>query len=96
MGKTGLPPDNACCFARFEMEPSLALYWLEQIIRLMSDIGEAGRSEVVRRMFEMKGFDMTELQETNVGEYYLAALMAIRERIKAAPDICQSPGTACQ
>lgn len=75
---------EALCFANVANDPDCALYWLDQLTDHLEHIGEDGRSEIVRRMFELQGVDMNDCPKPNVGEYYLISLLAIRKRLSDA------------
>ena len=69
------------CIVNVAENPVCAYYWLEQLVDMLKAIGEDGRSEVVKRMFELRGVDMSDCQAPNVGEFYLVALMSIKKRL---------------
>lgn len=87
---------KALCRVNAAEDPECIGYWLGQIADLFRDIGEEGRAEIVRRMFEMKGFDMTETPKPNVGEFYLIAMQAARRRITGRAETLRNPEHPCQ
>lgn len=69
------------CIVNVAENPVCAYYWLEQLVGMLESIGAEGRSEVVKRMFELRGVDMSDCQAPNVGEFYLVALASIKKRL---------------
>lgn len=76
----GIMPE-AFCYINVAENVDCALYWLDQIIGMLESIGEEGRSEVVKRMMELRGVDMSGYEKPNVGEFYLVSLLAIKKRL---------------
>lgn len=75
---------EAFCFVNVAERPECALYWLGKLIGMLEAIGEDGRSKVFKQMAELMGFDMSDCEKPNVGEYYFLALQAIEKRLSEA------------
>lgn len=76
----GNTESKAMCIVNVATDIDCALYWLDQLTSVLNEIGEDGRSKLTKHMFELLGFDMSE-SKPNVGEFYLSALLSIRNRL---------------